>query len=130
MAKITSVRDLRVWQKAMGLAMRVFEMTKRFPPEERFSLADQMRRASRSVATNIAEAWRKGRYEAAFISKLNDSEGEAAETQTGIEIARRCRYIDAAEAQELDAEYKDLLRQLVHVSTHTEGWVIGGEAAR
>ena len=125
MPKIESVRDLRVWQGAMDLAMRVFELSKRFPAEERFSLTDQLRRASRSVAANISEAWRKRRYKAAFLAKLNDAEGEADETQTHVEIARRCKYISDAEAASVDAEYEELLRQLVTMATHPEHWVIG-----
>ena len=89
MGNIRSFKDLRVWQNAMDLAMLVFELSKRFPVEERYSLTDQIRRASRSVASNIAEAWRKRRYPAAFIAKLSDSESEAAETQTWTEFARR-----------------------------------------
>ena len=77
MPRIVSVRDLRVWQKAMELAMRVFELSKCFPTNEQFALTDQIRRSSRSVPANIAEAWRKRRYQAAFIAKLNDAEGEA-----------------------------------------------------
>lgn len=129
MAKILSIRDLRVWQKAMDLAMQVYQITKGFPAEERYSLTDQIRRSSRSVPANIAEAWRKRRYPAAFISKLNDAEGEIAETQTHIEIACRCQHVDDDVAAELDQAYEDLLCQLVHMSTHTEQWVIGAEAS-
>ena len=93
MERIQSHRELKVWQKAMDSAMEVFQATKRFPADERFSMTDQVRRSSRSVAANIAEAWRKRRYQAAWISKLNDAEAEAAETQTHIELARRCRYL-------------------------------------
>jgi four helix bundle protein len=93
MANIRSFKELRVWQNAMNLAMRIFELTKRFPPQERYSLTDQFRRASRSVAANAAEAWRKRRYPAAFVAKLNDAESEAAETQTWIEVSRRCGYL-------------------------------------
>lgn len=82
MASIRSFKELRVWQNAMDVAMRIFELTKSFPAEERYSLTDQMRRSSRSVAANITEAWRKRRYPAAFVSKLSDAESEAAETQT------------------------------------------------
>jgi four helix bundle protein len=128
MAKILSIRDLRVWQKAMDLAMQVYQLSKGFPSEERFSLTDQIRRSSRSVPANIAEAWRKRRYPAAFVSKLNDAEGESAETQTHIEIARRCHHVGDDVAAELDQAYEDLLCQLVHMSTHTEQWVIGAEA--
>ena len=126
MAKIQSVRDLRVWQRAMDLGMEVFEFSKSFPADERFSLTDQIRRASRSVATNIAEAWRKRRYPAAFVAKLSDAEAEAAETQTEIEFALRCGYIGAHDAGALDCAYEELLAQLVHMATHTEDWVIGG----
>jgi hypothetical protein len=78
MANIRSFKELRVWQHAMDATMRVFELTKRFPTDEKYSLTDQFRQATRSVAANISEAWRKRRYPAAFISKLNDAEGEAA----------------------------------------------------
>jgi four helix bundle protein len=86
----------------MDLAMEIFEVTKGFPVEERYSLTDQIRRSSRSVPANIAEAWRKRRYPAAFVSKLNDAEGESAETQTHLEIAKRCGYIDSASTSRLD----------------------------
>jgi len=88
--RIKSYKELRVYQAAIDAAMRVFELTKRFPVEERYSLVDQMRRCSRSVCANIGEAWRKRRYKAHFISKLSDSEGEAEETRVFLEIAWRC----------------------------------------
>lgn len=80
MANIRSFKELRVWQNAIEVAMEIFEITKSFPIEERFSLTDQIRRSSRSVAANITEAWWKRRYPAAFVSKLSDAESEAAET--------------------------------------------------
>ena len=122
--KITSHKELRVWQEAMDLAMEVFALTRRFPTDERFSLVDQIRRSSRSVAANISEAWRKRRYEAAFIAKLNDSEGEAAETQTHLEVALRCGYVDPSVVTPLDGRYERLLAQLVTMSTHPEVWVV------
>ncbi len=122
--KLTSHRDLRVWQEAMDLAMEVHGIARTLPGEERFSLADQIRRSSRSVAANIAEGWRKRRYEAAFVSKLNDAEGEAAETQTHIEIALRCGYITASVSAALDQRYEKLLAQLVTMATHPEAWII------
>jgi len=82
--------ELEVYQKAFALAMEVFELSKSFPKEERYSLVDQIRRSSRSVCTNLAEAWRKRRYEAAFISKLSDSKAEAAETQVWLQFALEC----------------------------------------
>jgi four helix bundle protein len=124
MASIRSVKELRVWQSAMDLAMRVFELSKRFPVEEKYSLTDQYRKASRSVAANIAEAWRKRRYPAAFIAKLNDSEGEAAETQTWTECARRCGYLTAEDAADLDRGYEEVLSQLVHMIHHVNDWTI------
>lgn len=84
---VRSHQDLEVYQLAFEAAMKIFELSKRFPVEERYSLIDQMRRSSRSVCANLAEAWRKRRYEAAFIAKLSDSEAEAAETQTWIHFA-------------------------------------------
>lgn len=128
--RIASHRDLRVWQAAMDLAMEVFHLSKGFPAEERYSLTDQIRRSSRSVAANIAEAWRKRRYEAAFVSKLNDAEGEAAETQTHLEIARRCGYIADGQTQALDERYEHLLAQLVVMADHPEKWVVHPKSPR
>src|SRR5438132_1100622 len=84
--RIRSFRELRVYQAARDAAMAVFEMTKSFPPEEKFSMVDQMRRSSRSVCTNIAEGWRKRQYRAHFCSKITDSEGEAEETRVWLEF--------------------------------------------
>lgn len=124
MANIRSFKELRVWQNAVEIAMKVFESTKSFPVEERYSLTDQIRRSSRSVAANIAEAWRKRRYPAAFVSKLNDAESEAAETQTWIEIALRCGYFTKDEALDLDQRCEELLSQLVTMISHPEKWTI------
>ena len=85
--KILRHQDLEDYKKAFDLAMQIFDISKTFPKEETYSLTDQIRRSSRSVCANLAEAWRKRRYEAAFISKLSDAEGEAAETQTWLEFA-------------------------------------------
>ncbi len=95
--QIQSHHELEVYQLAFEAAMQIFELSKRFPVEERYSLTDQVRRSSRSVCANLAEAWRKRRYEAAFVAKLNDSEAEAAETQTWIEFAVKCNYLGLAE---------------------------------
>lgn len=117
-----SFKELRVWQNAMNLAMRVFELTKDFPAAERYSLTDQIRRASRSVPANISEGWRKRRYVAAFRSKLNDAEGEAAETQTWVEVALRCGYLPPATAEELDARCEEILRQLATMIHDADRW--------
>src|SRR5712671_4618348 len=101
--------DLEVYQKAFALAMELFELSRSFPREERYSLTDQMRRSSRSVCGNLAEAWRKRRYQAAFISKLSDSEAEAAETQTWIEFAVKCKYLDREIAASIYQAYDKVL---------------------
>ena len=124
MAHISSYKELRVYQAAMEAAMRIFEISKRFPTEERYSLTDQMRRASRSVCSNIGEAWRKRRYRAAFISKLSDSETEAEETRVWVEISLRCAYISQAEADDLDDAYDKILGQLVTMIDRPEPWLI------
>lgn len=97
MEHIRSYKDLGVYKSVIEAAMRIFEITKRFPMEERFSMTDQMRRASRSVCSNIGEAWRKRRYPAHFVSKLSDSEGEAEETRVWLDLALRCKYISKDE---------------------------------
>jgi four helix bundle protein len=121
---IRSYKELRVYQAAIEAAMRIFEMTKRFPSEERFSMVDQMRRSSRSVCSNIGEARRKRRYPAHFTSKLSDSEGEAEETRVWLELAFRCGYISKNEADELDQTYDGILAQLVRMIEHPEQWTI------
>src|SRR5467141_2530598 len=91
--KVADYKDLRVYTLAFESAMEVFELSKRFPSEEKFSLTDQIRRSTRSVCTNIAEAWRKRRYEAAFVSKLSDSDSEAAETEVHLDFTLHCSYL-------------------------------------
>ena len=125
MANIRSFKELRVWQNAMDEAMRVFDLTKRFPVEEKYSLTNQFRRASRSVAANISEGWRKRRYQAAFVSKLNDAEGEAAESQTWVELALRCKYLTAEDAEILDRCYEQILGQLVAIIENPDAWIVG-----
>ncbi len=91
--RIASFRDLRVYQLAFSAQQEIFELSKRFPPEEKYSLTDQIRRSSRSVGANIAEAWQKRLYPAHFVSKLSDSDGEQAETQHWLDTALACKYI-------------------------------------
>jgi four helix bundle protein len=104
--------------------VNIFEMSKGFPVEERYSLTDQMRRCSRSVCANIAEAWRKRRYPNAFVSKLSDAEAEAAETEVWLEMAVRYGYLDRARASELEQEYEHILGKLVNMISHPEQWAI------
>jgi four helix bundle protein len=91
--RLNSAKDLGVYKKAYKLAMDIFEVSKRFPPEERFALTGQIRRSSRSVCLNLREAWAKRRYEAHFISKLTDCDGENSETDSSLDFARDCGYI-------------------------------------
>lgn len=122
--RIHSFRDLRVYQNAMDLAMEIFQMTQGFPPEEKYSMVDQIRRSSRSVCANIAEAWRKRRYKAAFIAKLSDAESEAAETQVWIELARRCNYMSSDLSEKLEKEYDQIMAQLVLMLKDADKWLI------
>jgi four helix bundle protein len=114
--------DLDVYQRAFAVAMRIFVLSQKFPIDERYSLTDQIRRSSRSVCANLAEAWRKRRYESAFISKLADSEAEAAETQVWLQFGQECGYLPADTAAELTAEYDAILGMLVTMITHPEKW--------
>ena len=99
--QINSAKDLIIYQKAYALAMRVFELSKKFPVEEKYSLTNQVRRSSRSVCTNLREAWAKRRYPAHFISKLSDSDGENSETDSWLDFARDCGYFSLNDHQEL-----------------------------
>src|SRR6266403_4077273 len=123
-ALIKSHRDLIVYQKAITLTMRVFELSKLFPREETYSLTDQVRRSSRSVCANLAEAWRKRRYEAAFISKLSDAEGEAAETQVHLEFAFHHPYVSRDEFLSVDDAYEKICAQIVRMIDEPEKWLI------
>jgi four helix bundle protein len=108
----------------MEAAMTVYEISKGFPPYERFSLTDQVRRPSRSTPAQISEAWRRRRYAAAFVNKLNEAEGEAAESQTHIELARRCNYLSDAQAAKLDSIYEEILAMLVKMAHQPEKWCL------
>jgi four helix bundle protein len=124
MENIRSYRELRVYQAAFEAAMQIFELTKCFPAEEKFSMTDQMRRASRSVCSNIAEAWRKRRYQGHFVSKLSDAETEAEETRVWLQFAQRCGYLTDAKVQELDDNCDKILGQLVKMISEPQKWVI------
>lgn len=122
--RIKSYKELRVYQNAMDAAMEIFQITKNFPPEEKYSLVDQIRRSSRSVCANIAEAWRKRRYKAAFIAKLSDAETEACETQVWIEFSSRYNYINTDTARKLDTGYDQILAQIVLMIDKADKWII------
>ncbi len=115
-------KELDVFKLAFSAAMEIFEMTKSFPSDERYSLVDQKRRSSRSVATNIAEAFRKRRYEKAFVAKLSDSEGEAAETQVWLDFSFSCKYIDEGTRNDLYHKYENIIGKLVNMIKYPDKW--------
>lgn len=115
-------RDLEVYQAAFSAAMEIFEVSKRFPIEERYSLTDQIRRSSRSVCANLGEAWRKRRYQAAFVAKLIDCQAEATETQIWLEFAVKCQYLDAEVGRILYRNYDQILGQLVTMVKNAPTW--------
>ena len=108
----------------MDAAMHVFEITKTFPQEEKYSLVDQVRRSSRSICANLAEAWRKRRYEAHFVSKMSDAESEAEETRVWLEFAYKCSYISQKQFEELDDAYDKIVAQLVKMLSQPDKWRI------
>jgi four helix bundle protein len=121
---IRHFRDLDVYQNALATGLRVYELSKKFPAEERYALTDQIRRSSRSVCVNIAEAWRKRRYEAAFVSKLSDAETEAAETQVHAEFAFHHGYLSREEFLKVDNAYEKIIGQLVKMIDQPQKWLI------
>ena len=121
---IQSHHELEVYKLAFDQAMQIFVLSQKFPSEERYFLTDQIRRSSRSVCANLGEAWRKRRYEAAFIAKLSDSEAEVAETQVWIEFAVHCKYVDVEIARELYQGYEKILGMLVSMINNPSNWLI------
>jgi four helix bundle protein len=124
MDAIKHFRDLHVYQGGKALVMEIFEVSKSFPVEERYALTDQVRRSCRSICANLAEAWRKRRYPAAFVAKLNDAETEASETQVHIEIAFWHRYIDQTTFEALDDACDKIIAQVVKMIDQADKWVI------
>ena len=122
--RIDSAKQLTVYAKGYELAMRVFHLTKRFPPCEQFALTSQIRRSSRSICMNLREAWAKRRYESHFIAKLTDCDGEANETDTSLDFARDCGYITAVEHQELTALCSEVGRMLGGMLAKPETFMI------
>ncbi|MEO0843940.1 MAG: four helix bundle protein [Cyanobacteria bacterium J06643_5] len=149
-------KDLEVYKMSFESAMLIFDLSKKFPVEERYSLTDpsgissgdasltqslmgetpktalshQIRRSSRSVCANLAEAWRKRRYEGAFIAKLSDSEAEAAETQTWIEFAVQCKYLDVEVGRDIYRKYNSILGMLVTMINNSEKWIVNAKKTK
>ncbi len=120
--RVGSVRELIVYKTAFDTAMEVFNASKNFPREERYSLTDQIRRSSRSICSNLAEAWRKRKYKAVFINKLTDCGQEASETQTWLEFALACDYIDQTLFTTLDQKYEQIFAMLVSMERKVDSF--------
>ena len=122
--RIKTHKDLDVYKISFEAAMEIFEISKNFPKEETYSLTDQIRRSSRSVSSNIGEAFRKRRYPKAFVSKLSDSEGEAAETQVWLDFSLRCKYIDNKIYNGLFDKYDHIIAMIVNMIKQPEKWTL------
>ena len=121
---ITTHRKLKIYQLAFQNSMKIYRLTKSFPKEETYSLTDQIRRSSRSVCSNTAEAFRRRKYPNTFVCKLNESEAEAAETQNWLDFALECDYIDLDTHRKIDNEYENIIGMLVSMQKHPEKWAI------
>lgn len=121
---LRSHKELEVYQLAFKTSMEIFHISKSFPKDEIFSLTSQMRRSSRSVSANIAEAFRKRRYEKAFVAKLSDSEAESAETQVWLDYSLECGYISEIVYQKLFNDYDNIIGKIVNMINQPEKWSI------
>lgn len=124
MSHANSFKDLIVYKKAYKLAMEIFEISKDFPKEEKYSLTDQIRRSSRSVTSNIAEAWAKKRYIKSFVSKLVDSLGEEYETEVWLDYSKDCKYILNETHNIILSEYDEVRKMLIAMINNPEKWCL------
>ena len=124
--KYRGYRDLKVYQLSYKLALEIFEITKTFPPEEKYSLTDQIRRSSRSVPTNIAEAWRKRRYPKHFVNKLTDSSAEESETEVWLDFSKDLKYISIEKHEYFMENYDEVARMLSSMIDHPEKFCHNG----
>ncbi len=127
---IKTHRDLEVYKTSFHIATQIFEKSKSFPVEERYSLTDQVRRSSRCVCANLGEAWRKRRSEASFISKLSDAEAEAAETEVWLEFAVQCGYLGPEVGEELLASYENIIGKIISLINNPHPWLLPGAKRR
>lgn len=124
MDRVLSHTDLDIYKASFEMGMEVFNINKSFPKEEIYSLTDQIRRSSRPISGNLAEAWRKRRYKKAFIAKLSDAEGETAETQVWLEYALACGYIEKEIFQQLNEHYNHIIVMIVNMIKKSEKWTL------
>jgi len=120
MTQYRGFKDLKVYQLAYSLALEIFHDTKQFPREELYSLTDQIRRSSRSVAASIAEAWKKRKYQKAFVSKLVDSSAEAAEVDVWLDMCRDCGYLSPERHEYFASKYDEVSRMLHSMIEHPD----------
>lgn len=121
---VKTYKDLDVYQMAFDGAMKIYEITKKFPKEEKYAMIDQIRRSSRSVCANLGESWRKRRYKLSFVSKLSDAETEAAETQIWLDFAVHCGYIEENEHHDLTTLYNNIIGKIVRMIDNPEPWLL------
>ena len=122
--RIDSAKELRVYQEAYALAMEIYELSKQWPPEEKYALIDQIRRSSRSVCSNLREAWSKRRYEAHFISKLTDADGENNETDTWLDFARDSGYLSHEDHQRLTEKCSSIGKMIGGILNNPSSFLI------
>jgi four helix bundle protein len=121
---ISNHEDLEVYKIAFDTAMEIFELSKNFPKEEKYSLINQIRRSSRSVCANLSEAWRRRRYKGSFLLRLNDAEAEAAETQVWLKFAVKCQYLDINSGRKLYCQYNQILGLIVTMTNSADKWLL------
>jgi four helix bundle protein len=121
---VRSAKELTVYVTGYELAMRIFQVSRSFPPEERFALVSQIRRSSRSVCMNLREAWAKRRYPAHFLSKLSDCDGENSETDTSLDFALDCGYITARQHEDLSSRCAEIGKMLGAMIQHPDPFLI------
>ena len=124
MSKIESFKDLIVYQKAYKLAMEIFEISKSFPKEEKYSLTDQIRRSSRSVTSCLAESWAKRRYEKSFVNKLTDSLSEENETEVWLDYSKDCKYIQKETHERVLSDYIEVRKMLISMINQSDKWCL------
>jgi four helix bundle protein len=128
--KIASAKDLIVYKRAYELSMVVFRLSAKFPPEERYALTSQIRRSSRSICLNLREAWAKRRYEAAFVAKLTDCDGENSETDSSLDFALDCGYIDRRQHDQLTTMASEIGKMLGSMIQRPEKFLLRAEEIR
>ena len=116
--------EIDAYKLSVEAAMEIYELSKSFPDEEKYSITDQIRKSSRSVSAQIAEGWRRRKYRAAFVNKMNEAEGEAAETQVWLEYSVKCEYMSREDGTRLHRKYDEILGKLINMGNHPQQWCL------